>query len=177
MKTVKRAKIKELIEHACHANGIPEFARKIRYEWSRRMTRAAGMARSKDNSMKFSVPIMARMDMDEQHNTVVHETCHLIAQYKAKLKGKRIKPHGSEWKHTMHLTGYDATRCHTIDLGSIRKKKAGTKAFTCGCADKIYWLGAERARKAIKHQAFSCKKCGQKLIVRRKVIAIVSQPA
>ena len=57
---------------------------------------------------------------DFLENTIPHEVAHYIA---VKVFGSLIKPHGKEWKMIMNLLGVFPVRCHSYDVGRVKRKR------------------------------------------------------
>lgn len=74
---------------------------------------------------------------NEEHflaTTVAHEVAHLVARrvYHNKLaaEGKKMRPHGKEWKEVMHLFELPPKVTHSYDCSSIqrpKRRKRGSK--------------------------------------------------
>jgi SprT protein len=117
--------IRSWIRFACDCNKVPELAQVILVEWNPRFTRRLGDAAY--NSVTFrarirlSSPLWPRTSSDDQRETVIHETCHIIVGYQ---HGFAAAAHGAEWKQAMKNCGVEPLRLHTIDrTGLARKQK------------------------------------------------------
>ena len=130
----------ETIRWTCNTLLVPELFAKITVEWNNRFTRKMGDANWKLNRVRFSVPLWPRASEDERRTTVIHEVCHLVANYKYKLFEKRGRrnPHGQEWKHLMKLCGIRPERCHNVDRTGLKRHNTRTKyKVYCECRE---WL-------------------------------------
>jgi len=150
--------IREEIRFACHANGIPELAKKIRFSFNNRFTRRMGDANYYSNRIRLSKPLWKRATPEQRRETIIHEACHLIARHK---HGPQIKAHGREWKAAMRRAGFKPIRCHSVDTSGLRE---GTQNAFCMDCKKRYILGKTRIKRHIRaiqqgRPGYVCK-CG-----------------
>ena len=122
---------------------LPKLAETVEVKWNSRMRTAAGRAFFKTNTIELNPKLQALPDEKRPHeiqNTFLHELAHLVSF--ARSKGKRIQPHGPEWKQAcadLGIPGED--RCHALDFQPRRMKKR--YAYEClGCG-----TGSGRGRK------------------------------
>jgi SprT protein len=154
----------EYIAIACTLCGVDELAARTRVTWNARFFARMGDARwdCRQNLgfIRLSAPLWAKASRDQQVETIIHEACHVIADYKF---GRRQK-HGPRWQEMMRLCGYQSPRrCHTVDLGGIRARRLGRRlSATCGCPGGIL-ITAVVARRVRAGAAYSCRACGQRL--------------
>ena len=91
--------IRKWIRFACDSNEVDELAQVIVVEWNPRFTRrledAAYSSITYRARIRLSIPLWPRATEEDRRETVIHETCHLIAFYKF---GQVAAPHGSEWR-------------------------------------------------------------------------------
>lgn len=95
----------------------PQWADKLhamRIKVSGRMTRCAGCAVYRTNTIKISLPFFADAGNFDTAlaNTVTHEAAHLIVGVFGRLGG----PHGPQWRATHRAMGGTGDRCHTLEL-------------------------------------------------------------
>ena len=127
--------IRPNIELACEANGCPELTCRIKFRFSKRMTRCGGTADSRKQEIAIS---QYYWDADEEgtnsrEQLMFHEVCHLIVDYpwRKKLKdctansasntfhlliGERPQPHGREWKAAMRQCDVEPKRTHSANM-------------------------------------------------------------
>ena len=91
--------------------------------------------------------------------TVPHEVAHLVAYQEF---GRKIRPHGQEWKNVMRLFGADIRRCHNYDVAEIQSRQYRTFSYHCDCME--HTLTAIRHNRIKKGQIYQCKKCRQPLV-------------
>ncbi len=118
-------KIKEWIRFACECNGVPELSQVILVEWNKRFTSRLGDAIYNRVSMRarirLSTPLWSlATTADIRMETVVHETCHIVVDYKHRYAPR---PHGSEWKEAMRNCGLKPLRLHTIDRTGLARRR------------------------------------------------------
>src|SRR5260221_3883252 len=78
--------VREYVELACAACGVPGLAAKIVVRWNSRFTARMGDARwfpAKDRGViRLSVPLLPKASPAERIETVGHETCPVIPDYR-----------------------------------------------------------------------------------------------
>lgn len=74
--------------------GLPELGRKVRVSWNGRMQTTAGRAWWPDRAIELN-PKLKECAPEELWRTLKHELAHLVAYERC---GRRIEPHGKEWK-------------------------------------------------------------------------------
>jgi predicted SprT family Zn-dependent metalloprotease len=106
--------IRELIRFACECNRCPKVANLIRFEWSNRMTVTMGSVEGVAGGyhIKLSTKLFARVDEEDQRDTIIHETCHVIDGF---LNNVGMS-HGEGWRECMRRTGLEPRRCHNGPL-------------------------------------------------------------
>ena len=115
--------------------GLPKLAASIEVEWNRKMRTSAGrafyqMGRIELNPRLQALPAETRDD--EIERTFLHELAHLVSF--ARAGGKRIQPHGVEWKQACADVGIPGEdRCHDLNFESRRmKRKFAYECPACG---------------------------------------------
>ena len=100
--------------------------------------RAAGQFRIREGApqLRFNTAIFARYFDDNLEQTVPHEVAHYLVYelFMKKAPGRRIMPHGREWKAMMQLLGVPATTRHGFDLSDIPVRREQRLAWSCGCS-------------------------------------------
>lgn len=62
----------------------------------------------------------------EQHeilNTIRHEFAHILVYHWSQTTGRKMQPHGFEWKLMCKITGCNANRTHRMPLQATRKHR------------------------------------------------------
>ena len=147
-------KMNEVIYQVCEANGLPEIASTIVVSWSEHMTTTMGRAWSNTRKIKFSLILFGVAPLEEQINTVAHETAHIVSD----IKYRKRTHHAWQWKHTMRIAGYVPTRTHDIKI-----PKSLSYTYKCEC--QTFQLSKIRHNKVLRGVNYTCQKCG-KLLVR-----------
>jgi SprT protein len=158
--------IRELIESACHACGAPELCGRIRVTWSGRFNARMGDARWDKGRgvglIRLSRPLWPRASAEERRETVIHEACHVIADYR--YGGKQ--GHGPRWRQMMARCGYPAPqRCHSVDRDAVlarRQRRRVEVRGRCGCAEGVV-LGPVQARRLRAGAEYRCRTCSQRV--------------
>ncbi len=112
--------IREWIDFALDRNDVGYLSNMIRVRWNKRFIRKfadAMFGKSPPRGIiRLSPRIWERATETERRETIIHETCHVVAFH---LHGIEIKPHGAEWKEAMANCGVEPVRCHNIPLVGI----------------------------------------------------------
>ena len=161
-----RDAIQEQIEWACRTCGVPELIGRIRVLWSGRFIARMGDARWDKRRgtgiIRLSRPLWPKASDEERRETVIHETCHVIADYR--FGGKQ--GHGPHWHQMMSLCGYERPqRCHGVDHEAIRERRERRRVEVlghCGCAEGVI-LGPVQAQRLRGGAAYRCRTCNQRI--------------
>jgi SprT protein len=115
--------IREWIRFACDCNGVPELAQVIVVEWNGRFTKRLGDAGYSSVTfrarIRLSIPLWPRATEEDRRETVIHETCHLIAFYKHGV----VAAHGHEWRLAMKNCGVEPLRLHSVDRSGLARRQ------------------------------------------------------
>jgi SprT protein len=159
--TTESRKIVETIKWACDILLVPEFYSRIKVEWNARFTRKVGDANYRLNRVRFSAPLWPRASEQERRETVIHEVCHLVANYKYNLSAKvgHCSPHGVEWKSLMRKCGILPKRTHNVDRTGLRRNHTQTK-YKVYCSCREWLIGPIRMRRMNTGTRFyTCPTC------------------
>ena len=115
--------------------GLPELAARIEVEWNRRMRTAAGRAFYQMGKIELNPRLQALPEETREleiERTFLHELAHLVSF--ARAGGKRIQPHGPEWKKACADVGIPGEdRCHDLNFQPRRmKRKFAYECPACG---------------------------------------------
>lgn len=133
--------------------GLTRLASQIEVEWNRKMRTAAGRAfyqtaRIELNPRLQALPTGTRDN--EIERTFLHELAHLVSH--ARAGGKRIQPHGPEWKQACADVGIPGEdRCHDLNFQPRRMKRRF--AYECPACGTV----VERVRRLKRRVA--CYDC------------------
>lgn len=116
------------------------------WKWNSRFRTKLGLAYTTLGRMEFSTFLFERVDSAAQTNTVVHETCHLIAWKLYKDGG-----HGKYWKWCMRRLGYEPKRCHSFDFREHKHH------IECACGKRP--IGPLRYKRMLNGVKYSCSIC------------------
>jgi SprT protein len=147
-----------LLRRAAEHYGIPAPRVEIRFDLR---GRAAGQVRLPARGrpvIRYNPLLLAQNDTDFLGRTVPHEAAHVVA---FRLHGRRIRPHGPEWKAVMGLFGADSARCHDYDLSAIPSRRFARHPYRCGCREHA--LTSIRHNRVLAGQVYLCRACGQEL--------------
>jgi SprT protein len=156
--------IRELIDTVCQVCGTPELIGKIQVSWNNRFIARMGDARwdmkRRLGIIRFSSALWPKASLDERKETVVHETCHVIADY----RHGRNQGHGAAWQELMRLCGYpEAKRCHAVDREAIiaRRRQRLIRAL-CACPQGVV-VGPVQAQRIRQGVEYHCRRCAQQV--------------
>jgi predicted SprT family Zn-dependent metalloprotease len=164
---------KDVMEHiaiACTLCGADELIGRIRIAWNGRFIARMGDARWDYREgmglIRLSLPLWTKASHDEQAETITHEACHIIADYK--FRGRQM--HGPRWQEMMRLCGYQSPRrCHGVNLDEIRNRRLRRRInAACGCPGGIL-VTPLMARRVQGGAAYVCRACGQPLTLQQPI--------
>lgn len=125
----------------------------VEIQWRRGFTARLGDARySPSPRVRFSVPLWPRASEQDRRETVIHEVCHVIAAYEN--QGRKIAPHGYEWKALMRKCGVEPKVTHDVDRTGFTT--AVIPAY-CGCRE--HKITPYRAGQIKTGKRIVCRKC------------------
>ncbi len=114
------------------------------------------------NMVLFSENVKDYLD-----NTIPHEVAHafqrhIYGQY-TYGNGKRVMPHGNEWKRIMLALGKSPKRCHNYDTSNAAQRTVSRDyVYVCNC--RSHNLTAIRHKRIVESQAqYRCKNCKARL--------------
>ena len=127
-----RTKVENAVEAAfvrCEKHYRQKFKRpEIRYDI--RNTNG-GEAWFHRNLIRLNLTFLVENEKDFLASTVPHEVAHLVAHYvydSKPMNGKKVRPHGKEWKEVMGVLSLEPKVKHTYDLTSLDLHKKTRKA-------------------------------------------------
>lgn len=91
--------------------------------------------------------------------TVPHEVAHLVTY---QLYGRRVRPHGREWRGVMRDFGADPTRCHSFDTRLSRVRHLRTFHYRCAC--QRHELTSIRHNRIQRGMVYLCRNCQRPLV-------------
>lgn len=162
--------VTEYIAIACTLCGVDELIGRIRVAWNGRFIARMGDARwdhcKGEGLIRLSLPLWSKASHEEQVETIVHEACHVIADYK--FGGRQM--HGPRWQEMMRLCGYQSPpRCHRVNLDVIRTRRQRWRlSAVCGCSGGIL-ISPVVARRIQAGAAYSCRTCRQRLTLHQSI--------
>jgi hypothetical protein len=94
--------VQEWVRYACLRNGRPDLAIQIKIEWSSHLKRSYAWCWPSQLRMRISKHNWYHSTVEENKDTIIHETCHLIT-------GER--EHKGAWCEAMRMAGLDPKKC------------------------------------------------------------------
>lgn len=120
--------------------------------------RSAGIAEGHLNRLRFNQQLLLENQQDFIQQVVPHEVAHLVAW---QLFGRRIRPHGPEWRRIMEeVFKQQARRTHTFE---VRQAAGQCFVYHCGCVGHEHHLTIRRHNKIGRGQGYLCRLCGSRL--------------
>jgi len=151
--------MKDIVKQCCFMCHCPELYPMIRMSFNNRLKTSAGRAwkqRYNIYMMDFSPAIWKHAPHQENINTVIHETCHLIDFYK-----NGDSNHGPNWRMYMRACGVTPKRTHSILIPEVKKKR---KVIVCQDCNGRCVMGPIVYKKFItKQQIRICPRCRKRL--------------
>lgn len=74
------------------------------------------------NRIRYNLTFLVENEAEFLETTVPHEVAHLVARhvYTSKpMNGKKVRPHGKEWKEVMGVLGVEPRIKHSYDITSL----------------------------------------------------------
>lgn len=109
-----------------------------------------GKAYYRQKLIKLSHSYFDNISIEEQRNTVIHETCHIIAHHL--FPQQKIMPHGKEWKRCMRNAGLAAKRTHNFEIAKGVQVK-------CNCGERT--ITKNKATRMRNGTQYRCSKCNE----------------
>jgi len=97
--------------------------------------------------------------------TVPHETAHYLV---FRCHGRRVKPHGAEWRALMHHFGAEPRRCHDYAVADLTARQLQRFAYRCHC--RVYYLTIIRHQRVGRGARYVCRHCGAPLRFARDAV-------
>lgn len=141
---------------ACYQQAETHFARRFtRPEISFRLRgQKAGVAHLDENLLRFNPTLYEQNREDFLRQTVPHEVAHMIARA---LFGRRIQPHGGEWKSIMlEVFGLSPQRCHSY---AVERRPVTRYLYRCQCPERDFPFSGQRHRLVARGRRYFCRSC------------------
>ncbi|MCC6672216.1 MAG: SprT-like domain-containing protein [Planctomycetes bacterium] len=122
--------------------GVPDRGRRVRVEWSGRLTTSAGRADLRGLRVLLNPKLLSRVP-DKIDETVVHEAAHLAAHL---LHGDAIQPHGAEWSRLMRAAGLPPDVTHEYPVDGLRRRAWFYLHVCGGCGSRLLLRRVRRVR-------------------------------
>lgn len=124
--------------------------------------RAAGQAvlarrRRDGDRIRFNATLLASHPREMLAETVPHEVAHVAVH---RIHGRRVRPHGAEWKALMTAFGVKPEPCHRLPAEPARRLRRFR--YACRC-DEPVWLTTIRHNRARRGTGYFCRRCGESL--------------
>lgn len=120
--------------------------------------RSAGMyrIRGRQREIRYNPVIFATWYDQNLADTVPHEVAHYVVEM---LHGRRVRPHGTEWRRVMTDFGIVDARCtHDLDLGDLPVRRERRFRYRCACRE--HQLSATRHHRVLRGQSrYHCRAC------------------
>lgn len=120
--------------------------------------RTAGMFKvaGRRRWIRYNPWIFSKYFEENLRDTVPHEVGHYIVH--ELYGGRRVKPHGAEWRALMARFGADAGVTFTLDLEGIPRRKQQTHPYRCAC--RLHDVSTTRHNRVIRGLGrYHCRSC------------------
>jgi len=159
--------VREWVQYACDSCNVSELGRTINIKWNGRFTSCAGRANFSLNLIELSSKIWPLMNEEQQIETIVHETCHIIDRSNGNFS-RRLGGHDISWQELMLDCGITPKRYHKVDTSSIKKRR-GRQArfqFYCACpSDPKRTIGPTQYKRLRGGAEYTCRTCKEPIYV------------
>ena len=149
---------RRLLRLAADHYGMPAPRVEIRFDLRGRAAGQASLPARGQPQIRYNPQLLLENGEAFLQRTVPHESAHIIA---FRLHGRRIRPHGAEWKAVMALFGADSRRCHDYDVSTVPGRRLTRHPYRCGCRE--HQLTSIRHNRIQAGQVYLCRACGQEL--------------
>lgn len=106
--------------------------------------------------IRINRDLLLRYPQEMLEETIPHEVAHAVVYA---LWGRKVRPHGDEWKSVMAHFGKAPSRTHSMKTTSTRQCRQVFQ-YVCGCDQRIHELGLTRHRRIIeKKMKYICRDC------------------
>lgn len=158
--------IMKVIRETLDALNCPNLV--VTAEFNGRFSSRMGDANWTQKRVRFSKPLWPRATKQERYQVIVHEVAHIVAEERyGRGIGRRISPHGYQWKLVMLEMGLHPDRCHSVPTAGVANKKAKYKTY-CRCSGenalhlvtkKVY----DRIADPLCIRSYTCRRCKARL--------------
>lgn len=109
--------------------------------------------------IRYNPWLFSKYPDDSLANTVPHEVAHYIVE---QVYGRRVRPHGREWKRLMRAFGAEPARTCSYDLEGIACRQY--RLFTYHCSCREHQLTSRRHNQVVRAaRQYLCRACGSAL--------------
>lgn len=140
--------------------------------------KVGGKYHTTEHKVKVNMVLFAENYDDYIENTIPHEVAHAFQRHMFEHYddyGRRVMPHGREWKRIMLAFGKNPSVTHSYDVSnSTQRTVAREFVYSCKCMEhKLTIIKHRRMQKAMyRGGAYVCRHCKGKLeFVGRKSLA------
>jgi len=153
MKTIQE--IKTVIQETCEKLGHSALAGLISVSFNSRCKKRLGLAKLQQRQIEIGCYLYLQVSESEQQDTIIHETCHLVAH---EIYGNKIRPHGDEWKSLMRKAGGTPKAVHkSLKTDSSKIPVRGMHRVFCGCGPLDVTTRFRNCM--LRGKKYHCKKC------------------
>jgi SprT protein len=119
---------------------------------------SAGQANYRHNVIRLNRELLEKYAADFIDQTVPHEFAHLVAY---QVYGRRVKPHGNEWRSIMVAFGAEPSRTHRYEVSKTRRLRR--YLYKCNCPGKEHELTSIRHNRIRRGAGYLCGQCNEVL--------------
>lgn len=105
--------------------------------------------------IRYNPWLFSKFPDDSLANTVPHEVAHYIVE---QIYGRRVRPHGPEWKQLMRAFGAEPSRTCNYDLEGIACRRYKLYTYFCSCRE--HQLTSRRHNQVLRSlRQYLCRDC------------------
>jgi len=133
--------------------------------------KVGGKYYSKGHKVKVNMVLFAENEEDYIENTIPHEVAHAVQRHLYGAynyrTGRRVMPHGREWKQIMIAFGKSPSVTHSYDVSNATQRTVPREfVYKCKCRTFNFTIIRHRRVQQAERQgrgSYSCRSCHGKL--------------
>lgn len=131
----------------------------------------AGTAHAHRNEIAINPTLLVQNPEEMVNVTVPHEFAHIVDKivYSQIHDSRRARfakrsVHGPTWKRIMNLLGADSSRCHQMDVSSLKTRRTHRFKYKCAC-NVEHQIGPKHHKSVMRGGMLTIRKCRHTLTI------------
>lgn len=116
-------------------------------------------------AIRYNSAIFSRYFEESLQQTVPHEVAHYVVH---RIYGRRVKPHGVEWKQVMRDFGVPPDVTSKLNVSDLSTRQLRRFPYRCGCGEHDL-SSIRHNRIAQGTRQYGCPKCQQILVAHKQL--------